>query len=194
MLRCAETGAGTRRLLYLLREGLFCSGPSCRPTLSPPGHCWPDGLRGLQEACEESRVPTPILPVPGMGLWRGGMLSLCPPCAADEEGLKDTRAGGELRLPCSSSCCSLGFLCQLQSDDGRGSLLSCCSTGTWASTFPLCSPGLGPLPRSESLAGGVLSLLCSPVSIGCCWSCCWALCPSQPGDRGSAFASSWGWC
>lgn len=57
---------------------------------------------------------TPTLPVNGMGLWQEGMLSLCLPCTAGEEGLKDTQAGGELRLPCSSSCCSLGFFCKLQ--------------------------------------------------------------------------------
>lgn len=101
------------------------------PPSTPPGHSWPNGLRGLQEACEESRVLTPALPVAGMGLWPERMLSLCPPCAASEEGLKDTlKADGELRLPCSSSCCSLGFLCKLQSDDGRGSLLPGCHTST----------------------------------------------------------------
>lgn len=132
----------------------------------------------------------PTVPVPGMGLWPEGMLSLCPRCAAGEEGLKDTQAGGELRLPCFSSCCSLGFLCELQSDDARGSLLSGCCTGTWACTFPLCSPGLVPQPGSEPLAGGVLGLLWSPVSTGCCWRWCCALCPSRHGDRGSAFAGA----
>lgn len=118
---------------------------------------------------------TPALPVPGMGLWREGMLSLRLPCAAGEEGLKDTQAGGELGPPCSSSCCSLGFLCELQSEDGRGSLLPGCSTGTRAHTFPLCSPELLPQPWSEPLAGGapsprglrwlLLELVLGPVSL-----------------------------
>lgn len=122
------------------------------------------------------------------------MLSLCPPCAAGEDGLKDTQAGGELRLPCSSSCCSLGFLCELQSDDGRGSLLPGCRTSTRPYTFPLCSPGLVPQPWSEPLAGEARSPSWAPVSSSCCWSWCCALCPSQHGDRGSAFGSSRGWC
>lgn len=140
---CAERGSCPRRLLYLQGEGV-----SCRPTLSPPGHSWPNGLRGLREACEESGVLTPALPVPGLGPWLEGMLSLCPPCAAGEEGLKDTHAGGELRLPCSSSCCSLGFLCELQSDEGRGSLLPGCCTGTRVGThLPFVLSGL--VPHSE---------------------------------------------
>lgn len=41
----------------------------------------------------------------------------CPTHAAGGEGLKDTHAGGDLKLLCSSSCCSLGFLC-VAGDEG----------------------------------------------------------------------------
>ena len=173
------------------------SPPPPRRTRGQTG--WEGFRRWL--ACEESGLLSPPRPAdtPGQGCGRRRCSASCLSHAAGEEGLKDTQASGELRLPCSSSCCSLGFLCEPQSGDGRGSLLPGCRTGMQACTFPLCSPGLAPQHQSEPPAGEapeppvvssnrrLLEQVLCPVSL--------AASRKGPGEwvrRGSAFASSWG--
>lgn len=65
----------------------------------------------------------------------------CPTRAAGREGLKDTQAGGDLRLLCSSSCCSPAFLC-VAGDEG---LRSQASTSTAKQGLVV---GEAPSPRS----------------------------------------------